>query len=65
MAIFMCLYLVPSYCSPFDGSDSRIPVAKKEDELEHLLMHKIKVNPSFFSDYIKTPFDLSCIQNII
>jgi hypothetical protein len=50
---------------PFDGSDSRIPVAKNEDELINILKNKISVDKSFFSDYIKTDFDISFMKNII
>jgi hypothetical protein len=51
--------------SPFDGTDKRIPVAKNEDELEYILKNKIMVDPTCFNDYIKTPFDLSFIKNLI
>jgi len=50
---------------PFDGTDSKIPVAKNEDELEYILKHKIIVELSCFSDYIKTPFDLSFVKKLI
>jgi len=50
---------------PFDGSDSRIPVAKSEDDLFRIIKNKEKVNSDFFYDYIQTPFDISFIKNII
>lgn len=50
---------------PFDGSDTRIPVAKNEEELYYLLKSQEKVKPSFFREYIKTPFSLDFIQNLI
>src|ERR1019366_4315214 len=50
---------------PFDGTELNVPVAKNEKELEYILNNKEKVNTSFFSEYIKTPFDLSFINNII
>lgn len=50
---------------PFDGTDPRIPFARNEKELEYILKNKEKIDISFFSEYIKTSFDLSCIKNII
>ncbi len=50
---------------PFDGSDSKIPVAKNEDELAYILKNKIKVDQTCFNDYIKTPFDISFVKNLI
>jgi hypothetical protein len=51
--------------APFDGSDSRIPVAKTEEELNYLLKNKFEINPTFFSEYVKTPFDISFVKNLI
>ena len=50
---------------PFDGSDGRVPIAKSENELMALLMNRIKIDALFFKDYIKTPFDISCIKKYI
>jgi len=50
---------------PFDGSDSRTPVAKTEDDLKYVLKNKTKVDTSIFSDYISSPFDLSFVKNLI
>ncbi|MES2590493.1 MAG: hypothetical protein V4608_01325 [Bacteroidota bacterium] len=50
---------------PFDGTKAEVPVAKNEQELEYILKNKTKVNASFFSEYIKTPFDLSFINKLI
>lgn len=50
---------------PFDGTDSKMPVAKNEDELEYLLKNKIRVDPTCFNDYISTPFNLSFVKNLI
>jgi hypothetical protein len=50
---------------PFDGSDSKIPVSKNEDELEYMLQNKIKVDPTCLKNYLTTPFDLSFVKNLI
>ncbi len=50
---------------PFDGSDARIPVAKDEDELRHMLANKVKADASFLGDYIKTPFDITFMKRYI
>lgn len=50
---------------PFDGTDSKIPVAKNEDELEYLLKNKVMIDRTCFNDYIKTPFDLSFVKKLI
>lgn len=50
---------------PFDGTEPKVPVAKNEEELSYLLKNKEKVNISFISEYIKTPFDLSFIKSLI
>lgn len=51
--------------SPFDGTDNKIPVAKNEDELEYMLRNNVMVDQTCFNDYIRTPFDLSFVKNII
>ena len=51
--------------NPFDGSDSRVPVAKSEEELLCILKNKIKINAEVFSDYVKTPFDISFMKKLI
>ncbi len=50
---------------PFDGSDSKIPVSKNEDELEYILKNKIRVDATCFNDYITCPFDLNFIKKLI
>jgi hypothetical protein len=50
---------------PFTGSDKRIPVAKKVEELESMISNKIKVDASFFNDYIKTPFNIDFVKDLI
>lgn len=51
--------------SPFDGTDKRIPVAQNEIELEYILKNRIMVDPSCFTDYIRSPFDLSFVSKHI
>lgn len=51
--------------SPFDGSDSRIIIAKNEYELKTIIKEKICSDMSFFGDYIKTPFDINFIKDLI
>jgi len=55
------LELVP----PFDGTYNEIPVAKSEEDLKEILENKIKINSSVFNKFIKTPFDISFIKNIL
>lgn len=50
---------------PFDGSDSRIPVAISTDELFYLLKNKITIDGSFVYDYIQYPFDMSFLKKLI
>lgn len=50
---------------PFDGSDPRVPVAKTEDELHYFIKHQIKADANVLSDYIKTPFDLSFMKELV
>ncbi len=50
---------------PFDGSDRKVPVAKNEEEFRNLLQGKKTVDPSIFKDYIKTPFDLNFIKDMV
>jgi len=50
---------------PFDGSDSRLPVAKDEESLYKILKDKIMIDSSLWNDYIKTPFDISFIKELI
>jgi hypothetical protein len=50
---------------PFDGEDLKVPVAKDETGLEYILKNKVMVDPSWFDDYITTPFDLSFVKNLI
>lgn len=51
--------------SPFDGKDQRVPVAKNEIQLAKLLKDKQKVDSSFFSDYIQTPFNLDFLNALV
>jgi hypothetical protein len=51
--------------SPFEGNDVRIPVAKSEEELSYLMEKKQSVDPAVFAEFIKSPFDISFVQNLI
>lgn len=51
--------------NPFDGSDPRVPVAKSEEDLLYILNNKIRIEPSAFNDYVKTPFDISFMKKLI
>lgn len=50
---------------PFDGSDERVPVAKNEEALESLIKDGAMVDERIFSDYIKTPYDISFMKSIV
>jgi hypothetical protein len=50
---------------PLDGSDSRIPIAKSELELENILKKKIKIKLDVYRDFAKNPKDLSFFKDII
>ena len=50
---------------PFDGSDTRVPVAHTEEELERLLREQPKTDPSILSEYVRIPFDISFMKDII
>jgi hypothetical protein len=44
---------------PFDGSDSRIPVALSECQLTEILGCGRSIDLSYWHDYVQTPFDIS------
>lgn len=50
---------------PFDGSDPRLPVAKNEEELYELLSKKVLADLDIFNDYIKTPFNIDIVRDLI
>jgi hypothetical protein len=50
---------------PFNGEDSRIPVAKTDQDLELFLTNKRAVNPSFISDYVGERFKPELITEAI
>lgn len=50
---------------PFDGSDSRIPVAKNDEDLMTLLRERRCIETSFWKDYIQSPFDIGFIKELI
>lgn len=50
---------------PFDGSDIKAPVAIDEESLYTMIKNKKMINKTILNDYIKTPFDLSFLKEII
>ena len=50
---------------PFDGSDSRVPLAQSESDLKYYLKNRTEIQISFLNDYIKTPFNLDFIKELI
>jgi hypothetical protein len=50
---------------PFDGTEPGIPAAKNEEELSQLLLSRCPVAPSALGEFIKTPFDISFLKNLI
>ena len=50
---------------PFDGSDERVPLARDEKELEHLLKNKIRIDCSMWHDYIQTPFSIDFMKRLV
>lgn len=51
--------------NPFDGSDSRIPVAKNEGQLADILANRKLIDTSFFNDYADSPFTIDFIKSLI
>ena len=50
---------------PFDGSDSRVPIAQSESDLMNLIKNRNIVDVSFLKEYLKTPFNLDFIRKLI
>ncbi len=50
---------------PFDGSDSRVPLARNEEELFYFLKNRIITDSTIFNDYIQTPFNMHFIKSLI
>ena len=46
-------------CSPFNGDDDKIPVAKNESEFKELLNKKKSIDASVIHDYVNSEFDFS------
>lgn len=55
------LPLVP----PFNGCDERVVFASNEEDLSYVLKNRLRIGDSVFNDYIKTPFSLSFVKNLI
>lgn len=50
---------------PFDGTEPGIPTAHNEDDLHRLLSSRAAVDPASLSGYIRTPFDISFLADLI
>jgi hypothetical protein len=50
---------------PFDGTDSYLAVANSMEELADLLRNRACTDIKFFDEYIKTPFDISFMKNLV
>ena len=50
---------------PFDGTEPGIPAAYTDEELGRMLDARSGVDPSVLGGYIKTPFDLSAVADIV
>ena len=50
---------------PFDGTERGIPAARTEEELEKMLRDKTCVDPAVIGGYIKTPFDISFLADLV
>jgi hypothetical protein len=50
---------------PFDGSDAKLPTATNEEELSAMIKNKTMMDKTIFNDYIKTPFDIDFVKDII
>ena len=50
---------------PFDGAYPEIPVAKNEDDLKSILENKRIITYSVIHKFIKTPFNLDFIKDLI
>ena len=46
-------------CSPFNGDDDKIPVAKNESEFKEMLIKKKGIDPSVLHEYVNSDFDFS------
>ncbi len=54
-----------SVSPPLDGSDSRIPIANSEEDLESIIKEKRKINIEVYNEFVKTPKDLSFFTKLI
>ena len=50
---------------PFDGSDTRVPVADCAQALVSLIKSKTTIALDFWGDYIQSPFDIGFIKDLI
>jgi len=50
---------------PLDGSDTRIPIARNEDDLFKFINEKKKIDLSIYKEFANPNFDISFIKDII
>ena len=50
---------------PFDGSDTRIPVAHTECQLSEILSSGSTIDVSYWHEYMQTPFDISMLSDSV
>jgi hypothetical protein len=50
---------------PFDGSDTRIPVANDEETLLRFIQEKKCADIELLQDYLQTPFDVSFMKQLV
>lgn len=50
---------------PLDGKDKRVPIARNEENLYDFLKEKKGIDVTAFDDYVKLPFDISFLKDII
>ena len=51
--------------APFDGSDSKVPLAQTESDLIHFINSRNSIDLSFLKEYISTPFNLEFVRDLI
>ena len=54
-----------SLVPPFDGTERGIPVAQTAEKLDAMLKARDRVDPAILAGYIKTPFDISFLGDLI
>lgn len=50
---------------PLDGSDSRIPMANSEEDLERLIRERVSIPVEVYKEFVTTPRNLDFIKDIL